>query len=64
MATAQLECLPSGDEVVNLTGATYDCAPTACDTITGTCKPSCTTTNDCAGGYVCDVVNKICVWPT
>ncbi|MGZ5970351.1 MAG: hypothetical protein ACXWP4_21925, partial [Polyangiales bacterium] len=43
--------------------AEFDCAPYACEPIFGACRTSCTVSNDCAGGNVCDVASKTCIAP-
>ena len=34
-----------------------------CGSVEGTCRRTCTTSNDCAGGYVCDIGAARCVPP-
>jgi hypothetical protein len=40
-------------------GTTKSCAPYLCNA--GTCPTTCTTSADCAGGYLCDVSSHACV---
>jgi len=43
-------------------GATpFDCAPYACEPAFGACRSVCSSSNDCANGFVCDVDKKQCV---
>ena len=46
-------------------GGEENCAASGyvCGAVEGTCRRSCTTSNDCAGGFVCDVGPGHCVVP-
>jgi hypothetical protein len=41
----------------------FDCGAYACEPALGACLSSCTTTTDCAGGYLCDTDQHACVQP-
>lgn len=48
---------------VNTAGAREDCSSSGyvCGEVTGLCKIQCNTSNDCAGGYACDIPIHTCV---
>ena len=55
-----------GDMSVRSDGAgSENCAASGyvCGSVEGTCRRTCTTTRDCAGGYVCDIPAARCVPP-
>jgi hypothetical protein len=39
----------------------FDCGAFACEPAFGACLTSCSSSNDCARGYTCDVASKTCV---
>lgn len=47
----------------NTAGAEENCSSTGyvCGEVAGLCKTQCTTSNDCAAGYTCDVPQARCV---
>lgn len=53
----------SSDISRNTAGAEENCATTGyvCGEVAGVCKAQCATSNDCAGGYTCDVPQARCV---
>jgi hypothetical protein len=57
----QAHCKLSDPTVsVSAEGIEYPCQPYLCDA-TGTCKSACGSTEECAGGAVCDTASKTCV---
>jgi hypothetical protein len=56
-------CLDGTTSHNNFTKVEENCGPYACGPVTGTCKDTCGTTDDCAPGFVCDIPNRICVNP-
>jgi MYXO-CTERM domain-containing protein len=59
-------CAPGSscsDDLTRTIGVTgeFACAPFLCDPSTGRCHVICTTTKDCATGYVCDPGSKACI---
>ena len=44
-------------------GASEDCWPYACETVQGVCRTQCTSSDQCVGGTVCDIPNRLCVVP-
>ena len=47
----------------NTAGEATRCEPYVCDASAGTCQNRCTTSDACAGGYVCDTSMAQCVRP-
>jgi hypothetical protein len=47
----------------NTAGEATGCEPYVCDASAGTCRTRCTTSDACAGGYVCDTAIAQCVSP-
>jgi hypothetical protein len=45
------------------TGASRECAPYGCNPGAGTCRVECTTSDDCAAGFLCDAAGT-CTTPT
>jgi MYXO-CTERM domain-containing protein len=39
----------------------FDCSPFVCEPAFGACRTQCTSSNDCAQGFVCDTPTKTCV---
>jgi hypothetical protein len=39
----------------------FDCGAYVCDPAFGACRTSCTTTDNCSAGYICDPTQKACV---
>jgi hypothetical protein len=42
----------------------FDCGPYVCEPAFGACRSSCSSTDDCSGGFLCDLGSKTCVAPT
>lgn len=47
----------------NNRGASEDCWPYACEAVQGVCRTQCTSSDQCVGGTVCDIPNRLCVVP-
>jgi len=39
----------------------FDCSPFVCEPAFGACRSTCTSSNDCAQGFICDAPSKTCV---
>jgi len=56
-------CDPNGVTVITAEGAKIECAPYKCRS-DATCGTSCSSTDECSGGTVCSVAEKVCRSPT
>ena len=44
-------------------GVSEDCWPYTCEPVQGICRTQCTSSDQCVGGTVCDIPNRLCVVP-
>ncbi len=58
--SAGTTCSEDRQGVVSKDGKTTSCSPYVCDKSVGVCGKSCATSNDCAGGSVCNTSTKQC----
>jgi MYXO-CTERM domain-containing protein len=54
-------CSAPGAACSNAGVAAFDCTPFICQPAFGACLSMCSTSNDCANGYQCDITTRACV---
>jgi hypothetical protein len=56
-------CVASGAACPTDQAVPFDCGAYACEPAFGACLASCSSSADCAGGYLCDTASKTCSAP-
>lgn len=57
-------CISNGASCPTDQAVPFDCGAYACEPAFGACLSSCSSSTDCAGGFLCDTGSKTCVAPT
>jgi hypothetical protein len=56
-------CISQGAACPTEQAVPFDCGAYACEPAFGACLSSCSSSTDCAGGYLCDTGSKTCMAP-
>lgn len=56
-------CTESGGACPVSTAVAFDCLPYTCEPAFGACRTTCSSSAECAGGFVCELGTRTCVAP-